>query len=128
MSKPYIVVIAGGRKQRLSEPDREALWAELLSSDTGRAYYGYGLVLRHGACSGVDADAAEWGEVMTRHRTITVEPHPARWEKHGKAAGPIRNRQMMEGADLCILFPGGRGTADCAKAAWAAGVEVLDWR
>jgi hypothetical protein len=48
---------------------------------------------------------------------------PAAWREHGRAAGPIRNRQMLErsldlalalplGAGLLVVaFPGSRGTA-----------------
>lgn len=46
------------------------------------------------------------------------------WEKHGKAAGPIRNKKMAEYADAVILFPGGKGTASMKKEAERAGIIV----
>lgn len=49
----------------------------------------------------------------------------ANWECHGKAAGPIRNREMLQEADLLIAFPGGRGTADCIRQAKELGIPVL---
>lgn len=54
-----------------------------------------------------------------------VEDHPADWDTHGRAAGPIRNQQMADsGADVCLAFPGGRGTADMVRRAEAAGIPV----
>ena len=52
--------------------------------------------------------------------------YPANWKKHGRAAGPIRNKQMLEEAkpDLVIAFPGGAGTANMVKQAREAGVKV----
>jgi len=54
----------------------------------------------------------------------------ADWKKHGRAAGPIRNREMVRlaahlGVAACIAFPGGAGTEDCTKQAVAAGLLVL---
>lgn len=52
----------------------------------------------------------------------------ADWEKHGKAAGPIRNQQMLDEfkPDVVIAFPGGRGTQNMISLARKAGVEVID--
>lgn len=51
----------------------------------------------------------------------------ADWTKHGKAAGPIRNKQMLDEGkpDLVIAFPGGAGTANMVKLAEEAGVKVI---
>jgi len=61
-----------------------------------------------------------------------AEVHRADWKKYGRAAGPIRNKQMVElGADLCLAFPdhpkghGSRGTWNCVKLAQQAGIPVL---
>ena len=36
---------------------------------------------------------------------LKQEPHPADWDKHGKAAGPIRNSAMAQaGGNLCIAW------------------------
>lgn len=78
-------------------------------------------VLVHGACSGADTLAArtweDWGG--------KTESHPADWTQHGKAAGPLRNQEMVDsGIDFLVAFPGGRGTADMVRRAEAAGVPV----
>lgn len=73
-----------------------------------------------------------------------TEPHPADWtapcrdtctpghrrvrpdgSDYCPMAGHYRNQEMADaGADLCIAFPGGRGTADMARRAEAAGIPV----
>lgn len=75
-----------------------------------------------GAASGADHLAYNWA----RDRGVEVREFPADWKTHGRAAGPIRNRQMLsEGRpDAVVAFSGGRGTADMKKAARAAGIPV----
>jgi hypothetical protein len=56
------------------------------------------------------------------------EGYPADWNTHGKAAGHIRNQQMLDsGIDLAVEFPGGRGTADMRRKLDKAGVKVLEY-
>jgi YspA, cpYpsA-related SLOG family len=80
----------------------------------------------HGDCpSGADFFAGDFA----RCAGMTEERHPADWDKHGKAAGPIRNQEMVNaGADVCLAFfqPGAanRGTRDCASRAERAGIPV----
>lgn len=60
-------------------------------------------------------------------RDILIEEYPAEWDKHGKAAGFIRNQDMLDsGVDVVVAFPGGRGTADMVRRARKAGVEVVE--
>lgn len=78
-------------------------------------------VLRHGAARGADSLAGRWA----RERGVPEEQVPANWTRDRKAAGPIRNQQMLDmGADLVVAFPGGRGTEDMVKRAHTAGVLV----
>lgn len=66
-----------------------------------------------GACpTGADRMAEDWAYA----HGVDVETHPANWRAHGRAAGPIRNREMVDTApDLCVAFvransPGATGT------------------
>ena len=58
---------------------------------------------------------------------IQHKEFPADWKTHGKAAGSIRNQQMLDEGkpDIVVAFPGGAGTADMIRRATAAGVEVI---
>jgi hypothetical protein len=56
------------------------------------------------------------------------EPHPADWKVKHRAAGPIRNQEMVDsGADLCLAFmsENSRGARDCASRAEAAGIRTI---
>lgn len=64
--------------------------------------------------------------------TIRTERHPADWNTHGKAAGPIRNQKMVDlGADMCVAFlkrgEANKGTKNCIAAARRAGIEVVEF-
>jgi predicted polyphosphate/ATP-dependent NAD kinase len=73
-----------------------------------------GMVVVHGDCRGADRLGQDWAEI----NGIQTEKHPANWRAHGRSAGPLRNRQMLEtGIDLVVAFPGGDGTADMCTAA-----------
>lgn len=81
----------------------------------------------HGACpTGADLLAAEFA----LNEGFRVESYSADWSTHGRAAGPIRNQQMVDlGADICLAFPLGesRGTRHCMQAAEKAGIEVINY-
>ncbi|MGW0245527.1 SLOG family protein [Nocardia goodfellowii] len=73
---------------------------------------------------GADRMARDW---CTRHPEVTEERHPADWNRHGRAAGPIRNAHMIErGADLVLAFPlpSSVGTRDCISRAENARIPV----
>ena len=77
-----------------------------------------------GEARGADRMAREYAE----RAGIPVRAFPAKWEEHGKAAGPIRNKVMLiEGKpDLVIAFrgPNSRGTQNMINQAEKAGIPV----
>ena len=49
------------------------------------------------------ADGADhMGELYAHSNGITLKVFPADWKTHGRAAGPIRNKQMADYADCLI--------------------------
>jgi hypothetical protein len=51
-----------------------------------------------GKARGVDT----LGEVWAKRNNVPIKSFPADWDKHGKAAGHIRNAQMGDYADALI--------------------------
>jgi hypothetical protein len=78
----------------------------------------------HGCAPGADTWADRWATFAGRN----CERYPADWRLHGRAAGPIRNAQMLaEGKpDLVVAFPGGKGTQNMVRQARAYGVRVIE--
>lgn len=75
-----------------------------------------------GGATGVDQCGAYWGD----NNKVPVKYFNADWGAHGKAAGPIRNRQMAEYADALILVWDGesRGSANMLSEATKRGLKV----
>jgi hypothetical protein len=44
------------------------------------------------------------GETYANLFNIPIKEMPANWNKYGKSAGPIRNKDMAEYADMAIVF------------------------
>lgn len=78
--------------------------------------------IAQGGGTGADHLAVLWAI----ESEVLVESYPAAWAKHGKAAGPIRNKQMLEDfkPDAVVAFAGSKGTAGMVKLAEDAGVYV----
>ncbi len=77
-----------------------------------------------GGATGVDRAAIDFAII---NYCIWME-YPADWKKYGKAAGFIRNKQMLDEGkpDLVVAFPGGKGTAMMVTLANQAGVKVIN--
>jgi hypothetical protein len=116
-AKPLRVLVCGGRNYD------DACQMSICLAAIHKHGAGISEVI-HGAARGADTLAGEWAKA----RGIPVLVYPADWEKHGRAAGPRRNEQMLrEGKpDLVVAFPGGRGTAHMVRIAKEAGVKVLE--
>lgn len=76
-----------------------------------------------GMALGVDLGGVWWA----CERGLPYDPHPADWTTHGRAAGPIRNREMALVADAAILlaYEHSRGSLDCLRACRCYGLPVV---
>lgn len=84
----------------------------------------YDTTIISGAAKGADTLAIDFA----KYYNLPVLEYPADWKKYGKAAGAIRNQQMLdEGTpDLVVAFPGGNGTKDMVRRAKKAGIKVIE--
>jgi SLOG family YspA-like protein len=82
-------------------------------------------IVIHGAARGADT----LGGVAAKELGFEIQTFPAEWGKHGRAAGPIRNRQMLDQKpDVVIAFHSNlaesRGTKDTVTEAKRRGIPV----
>ena len=106
------VIIAGSRNIATPDALRDAL------ADSG---FDVSEVVSGGA-RGVD----QLGEWWAAHEGLPVKVFKADWKKHGRAAGPIRNRQMAEYADALLAIWDGEspGTKNMIEEAQKRGLKV----
>ena len=78
----------------------------------------------HGAATGADTLAGKFAQ----RNGIPVISVPAKWNLHGRSAGPRRNQKIIDRyrPHKLIAFPGGVGTADMVRRAKAAGILVVE--
>jgi len=108
------ILVTGGR----DFSDREFLFATL---DRLHAQKHIAVVI-HGDARGTDRLAGDWAQ----SRGIPVLARPADWKRHGRAAGPVRNRQMLaDNPNLVVAFPGGAGTQNMIEIARRQGLQVM---
>lgn len=100
------VLVYGGRDYT----DRSTLDSIL---DRCLNQYGESLEIISGMARGADRMAWEWA----RNNGVKCHEFPADWDRYKKAAGPIRNQQMIDEGmpNAAIGFPGGTGTADMTR-------------
>lgn len=117
------LVIAAGGGRDLAWP-HQRIATELLARSGGRLVH----MLLHGGARGADAAIARAAHQLGWSALVM----PAEWRRHGRAAGPIRNRELLELAVaraeahtspgvstsvLVVAFPGGSGTASLVREA-----------
>lgn len=121
-SRPFRVLVTGSRTW-----DDEMAIGYVLSEIL---FHNRTMVLVHGACpTGADKIADEWAAARNQFPAmpVTVERHPADWERHGRGAGFRRNAEMVRlGADLCLAFivDSSRGATHTADLAEKASIPV----
>ncbi len=77
---------------------------------------------------GCHTGADRFAEEIARQMGMTIIIHHADWDKYSKAAGPIRNSQIVADCDVMVaLVAADRtgGTEDSIRKAENAGKEVI---
>lgn len=109
------IMVTGGRHYRGVAQVNQELDFELANATEP-------MLLIVGDAAGADELAREWAMA---NPSVMLRVHRAEWRKLGAKAGPVRNQAMVdEKPDLCIAFPGGKGTADAVARCIKAGIPV----
>lgn len=114
----HVVCVAGSREFRDASKLREVMAKvhdRIVSAGYTPKYIG-------GGAEGADKLGKEWA---VQHGFDYTE-FPANWKEHGRAAGPIRNRQMAAVAQELIAFWDGKspGTGHMIASAKRHGIPV----
>jgi len=108
------IIIAGGRNYQFTDKDVEKLNSiKHLTTE-----------IVSGGAKGADSEGERWA----KSNGIPVKMFKADWNQYGRAAGPIRNKQMAQYADAIVLFPGGSGTDNMHANAVKANLKIYDYR
>lgn len=125
----YALIITGSRKWPEDSNEHTVIIRDqIVRAWTLARLQGYYLIVVHGDSPKGGADKV--ADQIVRHSpffkfSIDVKPFPADWNKHGRKAGPIRNRDMVKyvldqgfvkvkGAGFYYGDPS-PGTRDCIK-------------
>lgn len=113
----YRVIIAGTRSfndYNLLKENCEYLLRESMEK--------HQIIIVSGQAKGADT----MGERFAKEHGLPCEYYPANWQIHGRAAGPIRNKEMANNADALIAFWDGhsRGTRSMINLARKMGLQV----
>ncbi len=105
------VAIVGSRNY--PRPEKVAEYVRNLPKDT---------CVISGGAAGVDT----WAENAAKFHHLDTLIFRARWDLHGRAAGMIRNQDIVDTAERFVAFWDGasRGTADSIARAHACGIPV----
>jgi hypothetical protein len=117
----FRILVCGGREYNDRERVRNILDAVL----EGIRSAGKDAVIIHGNARGADLLADQYA----REKSLKVLSFPADWGTHGKKAGFIRNKQMLDEGkpDAVIAFPGGNGTRMMVGLAKRYGIPVKEY-
>lgn len=117
-----IILVTGDRNWSLdNEAQKITVWGAL------NGYKRHNPLVVHGAAKGVDRIA----DTHARALGMEVHPHPADWEAYHRAAGPIRNQEMLdtEHPNLVLAFHddivSSKGTRDMVNRAVKLGIPII---
>lgn len=117
---PFKILVCGSRTWR------DATIIERHMKVAAAHHHLHPIVIIHGAAAGADTIA----ESVALDHGWEIVSKPAEWEKHGRSAGPIRNREMLDlKPDLVLAFATpslarSTGTRDCVTEARKRGIPV----
>jgi len=106
------LIIAGGRDYHLSKVEYE--WLDLIVKDVTEVV--------SGGARGVDKCGERWAE----RNNIPIKQFIPKWQRLGRKAGMVRNRDMAFYADALAIFPGGSGTANMREEARKQKLKIFD--
>ena len=113
------VVVTGSRNLEDYDLVLDSIWGQMKVTEFRKVR------IASGGARGADSLAKK----ISINREVSFTEYVADWEKHGNAAGPIRNRDMIDDfdPDIVLAFPGpkSKGTWDCVKYALSRGIQVL---
>lgn len=114
------VIIAGGRGF-CSYDGMKGLRRRVATILTESCRWGDWTIVSGGA---IGADRL--GEMYAKECDYNLKIFKANWDEHGKAAGPIRNKEMAEYSDMLIAFWDGKskGTKNMIDTALKHKLEV----
>lgn len=126
--EPGFRVLVSGSRTWLAP---QLIWEDLEDCLREATSLGERMILVHGHCPrGADRQADQWGNQPESGRRnggiVIVERHPADWDMHGKEAGFLRNRVMVEsGIDIALVYihDDSAGAAHTLGLARAAGLR-----
>ena len=123
MKNQLRVLVCGGRDYEDIKTLRQVLNSIDISYESADCYGPISCIISGGA-RGADRLA----EVYAREKDIPLEIYPAQWNTYGKAAGIIRNQEMLDDGqpDLVVAFPGGKGTAHMTNISKKANLKVIN--
>ena len=80
------------------------------------------IVILSGTCKGADL----LGEKFAKEQNLPIRYYPAEWKRFGKAAGPIRNKKMINDCHevICFWDKKSYGTASLIRYAKAAKIPI----
>ena len=75
---------------------------ERVDRELALVYTGYEQInIVHGGARGADSMSGTWARKTVSPRVRSVAVFPADWTMYGKAAGPIRNKEMLDHLEYC---------------------------
>ncbi len=102
-------------------------WSDSSIIERVLSNYSSDTVIIHGNANGADRLSAS----IALSLNMRVQSYPANWNQYGRAAGPIRNQQMLDEGkpDLVIAFHSNieqsKGTKNMIKLAHHANIKVI---